>query len=68
MDIGIGVGDVRGAVDATGLLEQAEQAQRAGIDTVWAAQGVGWDSLTALAAIGGRLPRLRLGKIGRAHV
>ncbi len=61
MDIGIGVGDVRGAVDATGLLEQAEQAQRAGIDTVWAAQGVGWDSLTALAAIGGRLPRLRLG-------
>jgi F420-dependent oxidoreductase-like protein len=61
VDIGIAVGDVRGALDAQTLLDQAQQVQRAGLDIVWAAQGVGWDSLTALAAVGSRVPGLRLG-------
>jgi F420-dependent oxidoreductase-like protein len=61
MEIGIAVGDVRGAVDARGLLDQAKQADAAGIRTVWAAQGVGWDSLIALAAVGAHLPGLGLG-------
>jgi len=61
VEIGIAVGDVRGAVDAQGLLDQAKQADAAGIGTVWAAQGVGWDSLVALAAVGLHFPGLRLG-------
>jgi F420-dependent oxidoreductase-like protein len=61
VEIGIAVGDVRGAVDAQGLLDQAKQADAAGIGTVWAAQGVGWDSLVALAAVGVHFPGLRLG-------
>jgi F420-dependent oxidoreductase-like protein len=61
VDIGIAVGDVRGPLDTQTLLDQAEQAQRAGFGTVWAAQGVGWDSLIALATIGSHLPGLRLG-------
>lgn len=61
MDIGIGIGDVRGPLDAGTLLDQARQAQKAGFGTVWAAQGVGWDALVALATVGGHLPGLRLG-------
>lgn len=61
MDIGIAVGDVRGPLDAATLLDQAAQVRQAGLGTVWAAQGVGWDSLIALATVGSRLPGLRLG-------
>jgi F420-dependent oxidoreductase-like protein len=61
MDIGIAVGDVRGPASAQTLLDQARQARDAGIGTVWASQGMGWDSLIALATVGGRLPELRLG-------
>jgi F420-dependent oxidoreductase-like protein len=61
VDIGIGVGDVRGPVGLQGLLDQAEEAQHAGLGAVWASQAFGWDALTALATIGARLPRLTLG-------
>ena len=61
MDIGIAVGDVRGPLDAQTLLDQAQQAYDAGIGTVWASQGMGWDSLIALAVVGGHIPGLRLG-------
>lgn len=61
MDIGIAVGDVRGPLDARTLLDQAQQAHDAGIGTVWATQGIGWDSLIALAVVGGHVPGLRLG-------
>jgi F420-dependent oxidoreductase-like protein len=61
VDIGIGVGDVRGPVGFQGLLDQAEEAQHAGLGAVWASQAFGWDALTALATIGARLPRLTLG-------
>ena len=61
MDIGIAVGDVRGPVGAQGLVDQARQAHEAGLGTVWATQGMGWDSLIALATVGGAVPGLRLG-------
>lgn len=61
MHIGIAVGDVRGPLDARTLLDQAQQAHDAGIGTVWATQGIGWDSLIALAVVGGHVPGLRLG-------
>lgn len=61
MDIGIAVGDVRGPASARDLLDQARQAEAAGIDMVWAAQGLGWDSLVALTTIGAHVPGLRLG-------
>jgi F420-dependent oxidoreductase-like protein len=61
MEIGVGVGDVRGPASARDLLDQARQAAESGIGTVWAAQAFGWDSLIALATIGARLPGPRLG-------
>lgn len=61
MDIGIAVGDVRGSLDATTLVDQAKQVREAGLGTVWAAQGVGWDALVALAAVGSQVPGVRLG-------
>lgn len=61
MDIGVAVGDVRGPVGAAGLLDQAQQVKDAGLDTVWVTQAMGWDSLLALATIGGAIPGLRLG-------
>lgn len=61
MDIGVGIGEVRGPVGFPGLLDQAEQVRRAGLGTVWVSQGMGWDALTALAAVGGHVPGVRLG-------
>lgn len=61
MKIGIAVGDVRGPVDAPGLLDQAREVRDAGLGTVWASQALGWDALTALTTIGARLPDLALG-------
>ena len=61
MEIGVAVGDVRGPASAADLLDQARQAQEAGIGTVWASQALGWDALVALTAVGVHLPGLRLG-------
>jgi F420-dependent oxidoreductase-like protein len=61
VEIGIAVGDVRGAVGVQGLLDQVKQAASVGVGTVWAAQGVGWDSLIALATVGAHFPGLKLG-------
>jgi F420-dependent oxidoreductase-like protein len=61
MDIGVGIGDVRGPVSARDLLDQARQAKNAGIGTVWASQALGWDALIALATVGTQLPGLQLG-------
>lgn len=59
MDIGIAIGDVRGPVSATELIDQARQAQDVG--TVWVTQAMGWDSLIALATVGAAVPGLSLG-------
>jgi F420-dependent oxidoreductase-like protein len=61
MEIGVGVGDVRGPVSARDLLDQARQAKESGIGTVWASQAFGWDALIALATIGTQVPGLLLG-------
>jgi F420-dependent oxidoreductase-like protein len=61
MDIGVAIGDVRGPARAQDLLDQARQVRNAGLGTVWVAQAMGWDSLVALATVGGHVPGLRLG-------
>ena len=53
------------AVDNTGTLEQlvdqARVSHEAGVDTFWAAQTFGLDTLTALAVIGREVPGIELG-------
>lgn len=48
---------------ADDLLDQAHQIAAAGIGGAWMGQVYGWDTLTALAAIGGRIPHLELATV-----
>ena len=59
MEIGIMVGDVRGPAAAADLAAQARAAD--GLSTVWSAQALGWDALTALTVAGAAQPAVRLG-------
>jgi F420-dependent oxidoreductase-like protein len=59
--IGIMVGDVRGPVTLTDVGDQTRAAADAGFDTVWSAQAFGWDALTTLAVVGGRVSGIGLG-------
>jgi len=56
---------IMAAVDNTGTLEQlvdqARVSHEAGVDTFWAAQTFGLDTLTALAVIGREVPGIELG-------
>ncbi len=56
---------IMAAVDNTGtldqLVDQARAAHDAGIDTFWAAQTFGLDTLTAMAIIGREVPTIELG-------
>jgi F420-dependent oxidoreductase-like protein len=61
MKIGVAVGDVRGPATLEELVGQVQAAADAGLSTAWAAQGFGWDALTALAVAGGRVPGIGLG-------
>jgi F420-dependent oxidoreductase-like protein len=61
MQIGLAVGDVRGPATLEELVGQVRTAADAGLSTAWAAQGFGWDALTALAVAGGRVPGIGLG-------
>jgi F420-dependent oxidoreductase-like protein len=61
MKIGVAVGDVRGLATLEELVGQVQAAADAGLSTAWAAQGFGWDALTALAVAGGRVPGIGLG-------
>ncbi|MBV8931941.1 MAG: TIGR03564 family F420-dependent LLM class oxidoreductase, partial [Kutzneria sp.] len=47
--------------DVDDLVQQASVAARAGVSTVWSGQGVGYDTLTALAALAREVPDIELG-------
>lgn len=59
MRIGIMIGEVRGPATITDLRDQIAAAD--GMASVWSAQGLGWDALTALALAGASGPATRLG-------
>src|SRR4051812_39304297 len=61
MKIGLVVGDVRGPATLEEIAGQVRTAADAGFSTVWSAQAFGWDALTALAVVGGRVPGIGLG-------
>lgn len=61
MRIGVMVGEVRGPVTMDELVAQVADAAAHGIGTVWSAQALGWDALTALAVAGARVPGIGLG-------
>ncbi|MEV0789597.1 TIGR03564 family F420-dependent LLM class oxidoreductase [Kribbella sp. NPDC050459] len=60
MRIGMAFGDVRGPSPLPGIAQQIQEAAAAGVPAAWLSDGVGWDALTALAAVG---PRLAAGGI-----
>jgi F420-dependent oxidoreductase-like protein len=61
VDIATYIGDVTGPVSLEDVVADATRAKQAGIAGVWAAQALGWDSLTLLALVGAAVPGIRLG-------
>jgi F420-dependent oxidoreductase-like protein len=59
--MGVYVGDVTGPGSLEDSVTQARRAASGGIGGVWAAQALGWDSLTLLALVGAAVPGVRLG-------
>ncbi|SDS92267.1 F420-dependent oxidoreductase, MSMEG_4879 family [Actinoplanes derwentensis] len=53
------IGEVAGPVTADGLKDQVTAASE--VDTLWSAQALGWDALTALTLAGAHAPHVRLG-------
>lgn len=47
--------------DVDDLVRETVEAARAGVSTVWSGQGFGYDTLTALAAVGREVPGIELG-------
>ncbi|NUR97433.1 MAG: TIGR03564 family F420-dependent LLM class oxidoreductase [Kribbellaceae bacterium] len=52
MRIGMAFGDVRGPSPLPEVTRQIHEAAAAGVRSAWISDGVGWDALTALAAVG----------------
>ena len=52
MRIGMAFGDVRGPSPLPEITRQIHAAATAGVPSAWISDGVGWDALTALAAVG----------------
>ena len=61
MEISIAVGKVRGPLALDEFIGQVQSAADSGFGTVWSAQALGWDALTALAVAGALVPDLALG-------
>ncbi|MGW7681957.1 TIGR03564 family F420-dependent LLM class oxidoreductase [Kribbella sp. NPDC054772] len=61
MRIGMAFGDVRGQIPLPEIARQAQAAAAAGFRTAWLSDGIGWDALTALAAVGPGAPGIELG-------
>ena len=61
MDIGVYIGDVTGPATLGDTVSQVRIAAGSGLRSVWAAQALGWDSLTLLAVVGGAVPSVGLG-------
>jgi F420-dependent oxidoreductase-like protein len=60
MEIGIAVGDLRGASTAAGIVRHVQEAAELGFRTAWTSQAFGWDALVALT-VAGRVPGIGLG-------
>ena len=58
MNIGIGL-ETRGTVDD--VVARAKELAATGVDSLWASQIFGWDTLTALAIVGREVPSVDLG-------
>lgn len=52
MHIGLAFGDVRGPTPLPDISRQIRAAAEAGVRSAWISDGIGWDALTALAAVG----------------
>ncbi|WP_427889052.1 TIGR03564 family F420-dependent LLM class oxidoreductase [Kribbella sp. GL6] len=52
MQIGMAFGDVRGPTPLPEITRQIRAAAAAGASSAWISDGIGWDALTALAAVG----------------
>lgn len=52
MHIGMAFGDVRGPSPLPEITRQIREAAGAGSPAAWLSDGIGWDALTALAAVG----------------
>ncbi|SNQ48694.1 F420-dependent oxidoreductase, MSMEG_4879 family (modular protein) [Frankia canadensis] len=61
MDIAVYVGDVSGPSSLEESVTAARTAACGGASAVWAAQALGWDSLTLLALVGAAVPEIGLG-------
>jgi len=61
MRIGCTIGDFGGHATADDLKHQARAARDAGFTTIWAAQALGWDALTAITFAGSVVPEMSLG-------
>ena len=61
MDISVYIGAVTGPATLGDTISQARSAAGSGLRSVWAAQALGWDSLTLLAVVGSAVPRVGLG-------
>lgn len=61
MRIGMAFGDVRGPSPIPEITRQIHAAAAAGVQSAWISDGVGWDALTALAAVGPLSPAIELG-------
>jgi F420-dependent oxidoreductase-like protein len=61
VDIGVYIGDATGPATVEETISQARRAASSRIRTVWAAQALGWDSLTLLAVVGAAVPGIGLG-------
>lgn len=61
MKITVAVGDVRGPVPLAAVTDQMRVATSAGFASAWISQALGWDALTALAAVGATVPGIAVG-------
>ncbi|MFF0264726.1 TIGR03564 family F420-dependent LLM class oxidoreductase [Kribbella sp. NPDC004536] len=61
MRIGMAFGDVRGPSPLPEITRQLHAAAAAGVRSAWISDGVGWDALTALAAVGPTPSGMELG-------
>ncbi|HWD82749.1 MAG TPA: TIGR03564 family F420-dependent LLM class oxidoreductase [Kribbella sp.] len=61
MRIGMAFGDVRGPGPLPEITRQIQAAAAAGVRSAWISDGVGWDALTALSAVGPLSPAIELG-------
>jgi F420-dependent oxidoreductase-like protein len=61
MRIGMMFGDVRGSSPLPVVAGQVQEAAEAGLASAWVSQGLGWDALTTLTAVGSTAPGIELG-------